>query len=322
MAFETCITNNIEELGEIAWNTLSVGQPFQSYNWYRFGEKVMADAKPTHVILAENGQTIARASFWCIDKESMATGLAATLIKRWPLLICRSPLYIAAPGWILPHPSRVDVLNEIVQIGRRLRREEKCSLLLFDGLDAATARTIPHAFRYSFGMPGTFLDVRDLKSFDQYIASLPYSARKDLRRHLRKIQEHGIVITRHSIVPDLDEAENLFRKLEAHKGSERNPWVRGMLANISMVHGTWFAARDAGGELIGGLASYEDNGSQYVTQMARDTAPYAYFALVYESIRLGLEHNLHTLYWGTHSYSLKKRMGSSIIENDSVAILV
>ncbi|MGE5777583.1 MAG: GNAT family N-acetyltransferase [Chloroflexota bacterium] len=321
MTLETYITNNIEEIGETAWNAVSAGQSFQSYNWYRFGEKVMGNSRPPHVIISENGQVIARASFWRIDNESLATGLIATLIKRWPLLICRSPLFVAAPGWILPNPVRVDVLNEIVRMGRNLRRQEKCSLLLFDGLDAATAHIIPHAFRYSFGMPGTFLDARELQNFDQYVASLPYNARKDLRRHLRKIEECGITVTRHSTVPDLDEAENLYRKLEAHKGSERNPWIREMLANISMVHGTWFSARDARGQLLGGLTSYEDNGGQYVTQMARDTAPYAYFALVYESIRLGLEHNLHTLYWGTHSYSLKKRMGCSIIENDSVAIL-
>jgi hypothetical protein len=94
-----------------------------------------------------------------------------------------------------------------------------------------------------------------------------------------------------------------------------------MLANINMVHGTWLAAHDPSGQLIGCLAVYEDNGAQYVTHMARDTAPYAYFALVYESIRLGLEHNLHTLYWGTHSYDLKQRMGCLTFENDSAAIL-
>lgn len=321
MTLDTCVTNNIEEIGETAWNALTAGQPFQSYNWYRFGEKVMTGVKPTHVTLSENGQTIARASFWRVDNESLVVGLMAAFIKRWPLLICRSPLFVAAPGWILPQPARVDVLNEIIRVGRQLRRKEKCSLLFFDGLDAATARSIPRAVRYSFGMPGTFLDTRGLQNFDQYVASLPYSARKDLRRHLRKIQEHKIIVTRHPTVPDLDEAERLYRKLEAHKGLERNPWVREMLANISMVHGTWFAAHDTGGQLIGSLASYEDNGAQYVTHMARDTVPYAYFALVYESIRLALEHGLHTLYWGTHSYSLKKRMGSVTIENDSVAIL-
>lgn len=321
MTFETHVTNNIEKIGETAWNALSAGQPFQSYDWYRFGEKVMTGVKPTHMILSENGQAIARASFWRVDNESLVVGLMATFIKRWPLLICRSPLFVAAPGWILSYPLRVDVLNEILRAGRDLRRKEKCSLLLFDGLDAATARTIPRALRYSFGMPGTFLDARGLQNFDQYVASLPYNARKDLRRHLRKIEECGITVTRHSTVPDLEEAEDLYRKLETHKGSERNPWVRGMLANISSVAGMWFAARNARGQLIGGLASYEDNGAQYVTQMARDNAPYAYFALVYESIRLGLEHNLHTLYWGTHSYSLKQRMGCSTIENDSVAIL-
>ncbi len=320
MTLETHTTNSIEGIGEAVWNALSAGQPFQSYNWYRFGERVMTNVKLIHVILSENGQGIARASFWRIDDEPLARGPMAALIKRWPLLVCRSPLF-TAPGWSLPHPLRADVFEEIARVGRCLRRKEKCSLLLFDSLDPATARAIPRALRYSFEIPGTLVDTRGVENFDQYLMRLSYSARRNIRRHLRKIKEYGIIVTRHQTVPDLDEAESLYRKLEARKGPGRDPWVRGMLANISMVHGTWLAARDASGQLIGCLASYEDNGAQYVVHMARDTALYAYFALVYESIRLGLEHGLHTLYWGTHSYSFKKRMGCLTFENDSVAIL-
>lgn len=144
MTLETHITNNIEEIGEVTWNALSVGQPFRSYNWYRFGEKVMTNAKPIYLTLCENGQVVARASFWRIEKDATVRGLMAAVIKRWPLLMCRCPLF-TAPGWILSSSLRTDVLEEIVRVGRRLRRQGKCSLLVFDGLDAATTCLIPHS---------------------------------------------------------------------------------------------------------------------------------------------------------------------------------
>ncbi len=329
MTLETHITNNIEEIGEVAWNALSAGQPFQSYNWYRFGEKVMADAKPTYVILSENGQAIARASFWRIDNEPItagpAPGLMEAFFKRWPLLICRSPLSYMS-GLILPDSSRTDVLDKTVRIGRRLRRQERCSLLLLDGLDPATARAVPRSLTYSFGMPGTIIDISGLENFDQYLTSRSYSVRKDLRRHLRKVEECEIIVTRHQTVPDLldlDEAVRLYHTLEARKGPEStgcNPWVRAMLQNLEMTNGTWLAAR-AGGRLVGWAATFEDRGVQFGTAMGLDdNVPYAYFALLFEALRLGLEHGLHSLYWGPGSYPFKKRLGFRTIENDAVAI--
>ncbi len=317
MALETHITNNIEEIGEAAWNALSAGRPFQSYNWYRFGERVMTNAKPIHVILSEKGQAIARASFWRIDNEPIPPGLVATLLKRWPLLICRSPLSSTA-GLILPDP-RERALGEFAKVGRRLRRQEGCSLLLFDSLDAASARAFPHTLHYTFGTPGTVLHLCG-NNFDQYVASLPRKKQRDIGHNIRKIAESGIIVTRHQTVDDLDEAESLYRALEARKGTVRNQWVRSMWANMPLVNGTWVAARDASGRLLACGTAYEDNSAQLELNMGHDGTPYAYLAVLYESIRVGLEHGLHSFFWGSSTYELKRRMGFSAYENDSVAI--
>jgi predicted N-acyltransferase len=317
MSLEAYITNNIEEIGEAAWNVLSAGQPFQSYSWYRFGERAMTNAKPIHVILSEDGLAIARASFWCIRDEPLARGVAARILKRWPLLVCRSPLS-SVTSLILPNP-RGRALAEIVTIGRRLRRQEGCSLLIFDNLDTATARAIPQAIRYSFEMPGTILHVCG-NSFDEYMASLPRKKQRDIRHNLRKIAEMGIVVTRHQTVEDLDEAEHLYRSLEARKGTERNQWVRTMWENMAMANGTWIAARNASGQLLACGTTFEDNAAQLETNMGHDTTPYSYLAVLYESIRLGLERGIHSFYWGATTYELKRRLGFSIFENDSVAI--
>jgi hypothetical protein len=108
--------------------------------------------------------------------------------------------------------------------------------------------------------------------------------------------------------------------LEARKGSQRNPWLRKMLENINMVNATWVAARDAAGRLLACGVAYEDNGAQLELNMGHDTTPYAYLAVLYESLRLGLEHGLHSFYWGMSTYELKRRLGFSLFENDSVAL--
>ena len=139
------ISKGIDEIGEVAWNTLSAERPFQSYGWYRFAEKVMgASSHPTYVLLKRDSQILAGASLWRVPNEPLPfgawTGRALeAILQRWPLLICRSP-FSGTPGLIiLPSSLRESALKEITRLGRRLRREEKASLLLFDGLDASTA---------------------------------------------------------------------------------------------------------------------------------------------------------------------------------------
>jgi hypothetical protein len=309
--------NSAEEIGEAAWNALSAGRPFQSYKWYRFGETVMANAKPTYVTLSERGQAIARASFWRIGDEPLAPGWVATFLKHWPLLICRSPLS-STPGLIQTITCET-TLEEFSKIGRRLRRQERCCLLIFDSLDTATARAIPRTAHYCFGNQGTILHMPG-NSFDEYVGSLPRKKQRDIWHNLRKIEERGILVTRHQTVDDLDEAESLYRALEARKGTVRNHWVRSMWTNMAMVNGTWIAARDSTGRLLASGTAYEDNGAQLELNMGHDTTPYAYLAVLYESIRLGLEHGVQSFYWGTSTYELKRRMGFTSFENDSVAI--
>ena len=213
-------------------------------------------------------------------------------------------------------------MKEITRLGRGLRREEKASLLIFDSLDSKTARAWPGAVSYSYGIPGMLLNTK-ANSFDEYIASLPNKEGRNIRHDLRRIEDQGISVTRHQTLSNDDRsaAERLYRMVEKRKGPERNPWVDPMLTNIQLVHGTWLAAHSAAGELVGCVTEFEDNGMQMLTHLGlSETTQYVYFALLYESIRLGMEHGLHSYYWGAGTYAVKKRLGFTPIENDSIAI--
>jgi len=160
-------------------------------------------------------------------------------------------------------------------------------------------------------------------SFEEYIASLPNKEGRNIRHDLRRIEDQGISVIRHQTlsVEDRNAAERLYRMVEKRKGPERNPWVSPMLANIQLVHGTWLAAHSSAGELVGCVTEFEDNGMQMLTHLGlSETTQYVYFALLYESIRLGMGHGLHSYYWGAGTYAVKKRLGFLPIENDSIAV--
>ena len=323
--------NSISEMDETSWNSLSVNMPFQSYQWYQFVEKVLGkDTCPTYVFIKRNGQPVGGASFWLIRDEpipfeSILGKTVKYVFQHWPPLINRSPLS-GTSGLIIPETQfRGEIIKEITRIGLRTRREKKASILFFDSLDLETARSWPGAIPYTYDTPGMVLDITKYGSFDEYRESLPGKARRQISHDLRRIEDNGITVIRHKTLgpDDLDQAERLYRKLEERKGVERNPWIRQALSNLQCIHGTWLTAHLSSGELVGCAALLDDNGAQLMTYLGLSTTTqYAYFAMLYEGIRIGLEQGLSSLYWGTGTYEVKDRLGFVPIKNDSLAILM
>src|SRR6266446_147376 len=115
-SFDLQIAHSVTEIDPASWDQLSAGRPFTSHQWYRYGETVLADCEPTYLIAYQQGQPIARATFWRTANEPLpleSVVLRQTiqpLIKRWPLMICRSPLS-SLSGLVLPEPP----LRETIQ---------------------------------------------------------------------------------------------------------------------------------------------------------------------------------------------------------------
>jgi hypothetical protein len=141
MDFDIQIVHSVDEVGQSAWDKLGGGQPFTSYRWYRYGEKVMIDCVPVYIILAQNGVPVARGTFWIIRNEPIpiswrpARWVAETLLRQWPLFVCRSPLS-SSGGLILPEPPLRDPALEVL---KRTAVEEamrcKASFLVFDFME-------------------------------------------------------------------------------------------------------------------------------------------------------------------------------------------
>ncbi len=315
--FELQIFNNVEQNGQPAWDALSAGQPFTSYNWYHFGERAMADCAPTYLVLSQSGQPQARATFWKIADEPLPippllAKPVASLLKHWPLLICRSPLANAS-GLILPDSDlREPARQMIAKNALELLQRQNGSFAIFDFLTTPQTADWPKDFTATtVSDPGTFMPL-NWPDFEAWLDSGNKKDRQHYKRTVREAEKLGLSLTRHTRVERIEEALTLIRNVERRHDSAPNPWVRGMLENMAMVNGTYLTVT-SGERLVGCGLLLEDNGAQTTTALGlAEDVPYVYFMLIYESLKLAFEHQIRLLRWGSGAYEVKQRLGFSL----------
>ncbi len=323
--FDVQIIHSITEVDSESWDRLSAGRPFTSHRWYRYGESVLADCEPTYIILYRHGQPVARATCWRTANEPLPIEPALLrqglqfLLKRWPLLICRSPLSNTS-GLILPaSDSREPARKTIAEITLKLSQHNKDSFTIFDFLSKGETANWPKSFAVStVSNPGTLMPLR-WPSFEAYLAAGNKKDRQHYKRTLREAENLGIRVTYHSCVERIEEALPLIRNLERRHDTAANPWVQGILEHIEMVNGTYLAAT-IGERLVGCGVILEDNGAQMTAALGLvDDVPYVYLMLVYESLKAAFGHDIHLLRWGSGAYDVKQRLGFSLEDNDSIS---
>jgi predicted N-acyltransferase len=327
VTFDVRLAHRVEEIGQEAWDRLGPDRPFASYRWYRFGEAALGDGTAIYLVLSSAGEPVARATFWLTTRETLPIPSRALrfglgiVLRRWPLLACRSPLS-GTSGLILPEPPLRDpALATIVQCAEELARQHHASFLLFDYIDRDQVDWTgwpANLVRVPGMSPGTQLVIR-WSDFESYLAHLSKKRRYNIRRNYRLVAQEGVEIRRHRTVMDVDGAMALHRKVTERHGSSDEPWMRGAMGNASMVDAAWLAA-DKGGRLVGCELVLGDRGGWFVTGLGLDDdAQNVYFVLGYEDIRYAIEHRAHTLRWGTGAYDVKRRLGFEPEANSNLA---
>lgn len=318
------IASSIHEIDVQLWNQLSAGKPFQSYEWYVFGEQVMSDCLPTYLLAYDGDMLIARASFWLMRNEPVPKMLgrmrkiAAAIFKRWPLLICRSPLSYTSGLAIGEYRRRKDVLSEFAKAALQIAQKQRASFVIFDYLSRANIHDWPECFLPVADIdPGTKMESR-WTSIDEYLASGNKKDRQHYKRVLREAEKSGITIRRHLAAENIDDALPLIRNVEQEHGALPNPWARKMLEHMQLVNSSFLTAT-IDNQLVGCGLIFEDNDSQMTSMLglAKDV-PYVYFMLVYESLKLAFEHRVCLLRWGSGAYDVKQRLGFSLEDNGSL----
>jgi predicted N-acyltransferase len=316
--FEIQLAHSVEDVGQEGWDRLSGRRPFASYRWYRFGERVLRDETPIYVILSLGGEPVARATFWLQREEPIAMPGAIlqralqVAWRRWPLLLCRSPLS-STSGLILPNDPqlRPAALRTIARIAQDHAQQQRVSFVVFEYLeqhetqgpawpDAFLPATIPN--------PGTRL-VITWPDFESYMGQLSRKRRKQYRQHCQRAAQMGVGIKRLRAVTDVETALGLMRNVARRYGQPLASWTARMLENAGMVDGVWLAA-EVEGCLVGCELLLGDQGTWFVTALGRDYAfEYVYFLLGYADIRFAIEQGVQVLRWGSCSHDVKRRLG-------------
>lgn len=325
--FDVQVAHSVDEIGQAAWDHLSAGHPFTSYRWYRFGERVLADMLPVYIILSRSGEPIARGTFWLERQEPLPVSaklvrrLIEALMRRWPLLVCRSPV-ISVPGVILPEPPLRDAaLKTITQVAQEQARHHQASFVIFDYLEQAETRWTgwPESFNtVQLSKPGTRLPIT-WPDFESYLSDLPKSARKDYRRKCNRAADLGLVVEAHTEIKPSDEAITLIRNVEQHHHTSPNPWVKAILEHANLVDTTWLTAQ-IDQRLVGCGLLFSEAGTGIATLLGLDyELQYVYFQILYSAIRVAIEKGLRVLRGGSGSYEVKQQLGFQLEDNGYVA---
>lgn len=317
-------TFSIHEIDAGRWNQLSAGKPFQSHQWYVFGEKVMSDCLPIYLLAYDGDDLIARASLWLMRNEPVPKmfgqlrGVAAKLFRHWPLLICRSPLSYTTGLVFADDEKRSDVLAEFAEAALTVAQERRASFIIFDYLKKASSLDWPNHFSAITDSDSGMSMQNEWLCMDDYLASKHKKDRQHYKRVLRESEKLGIKINHHPRAENVDDALRLIRNVEQEHGALPNPWARQMLEHMQMVNGSFLTAK-IHDQLVGCGLIFEDSQAQMTSILGLAKGiPYVYFMLLYKTLKMAFEHKVHVLRWGSGAYDVKQRLGFSAEDNSSL----
>ncbi len=331
MDFDVQVFHSIEEIGQEAWNRLSVGQPLGSYRWYRFGETVLQDCPPTYIVLSRSGEPVARAAIWLkrqewlpITSKLLRSG-ADQLLRHRPLFACETP-FVCLSGLVLPAGSeRVFAIEKIATHTHALAKKAGAFCALFSYIDQADVVACPWPRPYlavSYPDEETYMDV-SWPDFESYRSQLAKSTRRNIRLHGNEAAEMGITINAQPGPASIDDAVRLIQNVETFHKFGHRPWVRAMLENAPMVDTIWISAH-MDNRLVGCCSLLGDDHYLTATLLGLDYSNpkwiYIYYQLMYAVVRYAIENGCKGLYGGGGAYELKRRLGFRKLPDDFMTI--
>lgn len=319
--------NSIHEIDPEVWNRVAAGRGFQSHKWYQFGERAMAECTPTYLVAWDGKTPVASTALFRIHNEPLplpeaARRFMASILKRRPLLVCRSPLADTSALLLPGEPLRDQALSTLALAAQDEFKKQKCSFLIFDYLltEQVNYRSWPEGYEpITLSEPGTYMPL-EWTSFEEYLEKGNKKDRQHYKKSLREAEENGITLVKHKTVPDVDKALELITNVSIWHGSAPNPWMRGLLENFSMIDGTWLEIYKEG-KLAGCGAVVRDNQFQLATGLGlEDDVPGGYFFLLYAALQEAFEHNVRLVRFGTGAYDVKRRLGFHLEDTNHLMV--
>jgi len=310
------VFNSIHDIEPETWDRIVAGRGFQSHGWYVFGERAMAESRPTYLIAWDGDTPVAGAALFKVHNEplplpAIARRFMASIFKSKPLLVCRSPLADTSAMLLPGEPLRDAALSALAHAAQEQFKQQRCSFLVFDYLLTEQLRypSWPPGYEpITVSEPGTYMPI-EWESFDAYLDAGNKNDRPHYEKSVKTALENGVVLSKRTAVSDIEAALTLIRNVSIWHGSAPNPWMRGLLENFSMIDGTWLELRKDG-KLVGCGAVIRDNKFQLTTALGlEDDVPGGYFYLLYAAMQEAFEHNVRLVRFGTGAYDVKRKLG-------------
>jgi len=319
---------SINDIDPEIWNRVVVGRGFQSHSWYQFGERAMAECQPTYLLAWDGDTPVASAALFRIHNEplplpSVARRFMASVLKRRPLLVCRSPLAETSAMLLPGEPLRDEALSVLAKAAQQEFKRQRCSFLVFDYLLTEQLR-YPWPAGYepvSVSEPGTYMPI-EWESFEAYLNAGTEKDRQHYEKSLLEAEENGLVLLKHKTVSDVEAALALIENVSIWQGSAHNPWMRGMLENFSMADGTWLEIQKDG-KMVGCGAVVRDNRFQLAAALGlEDDVPGGYFLLLYAALQEAFENNVRLVRFGSGAYDVKRRLGFHLEDTNHAMVTI
>jgi len=318
---------SIKEIEPKIWDQIASRRGFQSHSWYTFGEHVIADCPPTYLIAWDGDKPIAGMALFKIYNEPLplpkiARQFMSSVLKRRPLLVCRSPMADTSAMLLPGEPLRDEVLPVLASAAQDEFKKQRCSFLVFDYLltEQLKYKSWPPGYEsITVSEPGTYMPI-SWESFEAYLEAGNKKDRQHYKRTLKETEENGIVLSRHRSVSDVESALQLIENVSIWHGSAVNPWTRNLLENFSMTDGTWLELHKEG-KLVGCGAVLRDNKFQLTSSLGlEDDVPGGYFLLLYTALQEAFEHNIRLVRFGSGAYDVKRRLGFHLEDTNHAMI--
>ncbi|MCK6540644.1 MAG: GNAT family N-acetyltransferase [Anaerolineales bacterium] len=319
--------NSIHEIAPATWDRIAAGRGFQSHQWYVFGEKAMADCPSTYLIAWDGDTPVGGAALFRVKNEPLplpkvAREFMSSVLKRRPLLVCRSPLADTSALLLPGEPLRDEVLPALAGAAQEEFKKQRCSFLVFDYLLTEQLKypSWPPGYEaITVSEPGTYMPMA-WDGFEAYLEAGNKKDRQHYKRTLKETAENGIELSRHKTVADVEAALKLIENVSIWHGSAPNPWTRNLLENFSMIDGTWLELRKEG-KLVGCGAVLRDNKFQLTSSLGlEDDVPGGYFLLLYAALQEAFEHKVRLVRFGSGAYDVKRRLGFHLEDTNHAMI--
>ena len=323
------VYKSIHEIEPEIWDRIASRRGFQSHRWYTFGERAMADCPPTYLIAWDGEKPVAGAAFFKVHNEplplpSVARRFMASVLKRRPLLVCRSPLTDTSAMLLPGEPLRDEAHTALAEAAQAQLKKQRCSFLVFDFLltEQLKYSSWPSSYEpITVSEPGTYMPL-EWESFEAYLKAGDKKDRQHYKSSLKETQANGIVLSKHDSVSDIDAAIKLIRNVSIWHGSVPNPWTRGLLENFSMIDGTWLELHKDG-VLVGCGAVMRDNKFQLTTALGlEDDVPGGYFLLLYSALQEAFIHDVRLVRFGPGAYDVKRTLGLHLEDTNHAMVTI